>query len=80
MSDEDVIARINELAHEEHRLFDKEALGEASHKERARLKEIEVHLDGLYDILHQRRARRAAGLDPEEVKLVEPESVEGPVV
>jgi hypothetical protein len=80
MSDEDVIARINELAHEEHQLFDKEARSEASHKERARLKEIEVHLDQLYDILHQRRARRSAGLDPEEVKLVEPEAVEGTVV
>jgi len=80
MSDEDVIARINELAHEEHQLFDKEARSEASRKERARLKEIEVHLDGLYDILHQRRARRSAGLDPEEVKLVEPEAVEGTVV
>jgi hypothetical protein len=77
MSDEDVITRINELAHEEHELFDKEARGEASHKERARLKEIEDRLDRLYDVLHQRRARRNAGLDPDAVKLPADISAEG---
>lgn len=77
MADEDVIARINELAHEEHTLFEREARGEAGSKERARLKEIELHLDRLYDVLHQRRARRAAGLDPDVVRLEpEPEAVE----
>ncbi|MFB3738807.1 MAG: DUF2630 family protein [Candidatus Velamenicoccus archaeovorus] len=64
MADEDVIARINDLAHEEHELFDRESRGEASPKERARLREIQVQLDQCYDVLHQRRARRAAGLDP----------------
>ncbi len=69
MPDEDVITRINELAHEEHELFDKEARGEATTKERGRLKEIQVQLDTLYEVLHQRRARRNAGLDPNDVKL-----------
>jgi hypothetical protein len=71
MPDEDVIARINELANEEHELFGREARGEATHKERARLAEIEGQLDRLYDILHQRRARRNAGLDPDAIKLGE---------
>ena len=65
MDDQDVIERIESLAHEEHELFAKESQGEASTRERARLKEIEVQLDQLYDLLRQRRARRSAGLDPQ---------------
>jgi hypothetical protein len=75
--DEDVIARINELAHEEHELFGRESRGEATPRERARLKEIEVQLDQCYDLLHQRRARRAAGLDPYEVAVRDVATVEG---
>lgn len=62
--DKDLIERIERLAHEEHALFDKESRGEASTKERARLKEIEGELEASYDLLRARRARRAAGLDP----------------
>ncbi len=61
--DQDVIDRINALAAEEHELFSKEAQGAATHAERERLKEIEDQLDQCWDLLHQRRARRAAGLD-----------------
>ncbi len=75
--DEDVIARINELAHEEHELFAKESRGEASSRERARLKEIQVQLDQCYDLLHQRRARRAAGLDPDVAAARQVETIEG---
>lgn len=67
MADEDVIARINELAHEEHALFEKESLGKASARERGRLKEIEAQLDQCWDLLHRRRARRAAGLEPDDL-------------
>ena len=67
MADEDVIARINELAHEEHALFERESLGKASTKERGRLKEIEAQLDECWDLLHHRRARRAAGLEPDDL-------------
>jgi hypothetical protein len=75
--DENVIGRINELAHEEHELFEKEARGEASDAERHRLKEIEVALDQCWDLLHQRRARRSAGMDPDEAKPRDPRTVEG---
>lgn len=61
--DQDVIDRINALAAEEHELFSKEARGAATHAERERLKAIEDQLDQCWDLLHQRRARRAAGLD-----------------
>jgi hypothetical protein len=77
MQDQGVIERIEELAHEEHALFDKESRGEASTRERARLKEIELQLDQLYDLLRQRRARRAAGLDPDEALPRDPDTVEG---
>ena len=77
MADEDVIARINALANEEHELFGKESKGEASTSERGRLREIEVQLDQCYDLLHQRRARRAAGLDPDEAKVRDAGTVEG---
>jgi hypothetical protein len=79
MSDQDhaVIGRIEELAHEEHSLFEKESQGEASTAERARLKEIQVQLDQCYDLLRQRRARRNAGLDPDEAKVRDETTVEG---
>jgi hypothetical protein len=75
--DENVIERINELAHEEHELFEKESRGEASDTERHRLKEIEVSLDQCWDLLHQRRARRSAGMDPDRAEARDPRTVEG---
>jgi hypothetical protein len=74
MADEDVIGSINQLANDEHELFQKEARGEASDADRARLKDLQVSLDQCWDLLHQRRARRAAGQNPEEAE-VRPESV-----
>jgi hypothetical protein len=66
MDDQAVIDRINQLAGEEHDLWEREARGEASVAERERAKELEVTLDQCWDLLHQRRARRAAGMDPDE--------------
>jgi hypothetical protein len=75
--DRDVIKRIEELAHEEHALYERESRGEASTSERQRLKEIAVQLDQCYDLLRQRRARRSAGLDPEEAAVRDEQTVEG---
>ncbi len=77
MADEDVITRINELADEEHALFERESRGDATRAERERLREIQVQLDQCYDLLHQRRARRAAGLDPEGAVVRDATTVEG---
>jgi hypothetical protein len=77
MKDEDVQSQINQLAHEEHELFQKESEGRASTKERDRLKEIQVQLDQCWDLLHQRRARRSAGLDPEGAAVRSEPTVEG---
>ena len=77
MADEDIITRINDLAHEEHQLFEKESKGRASTRERERLKEIEVQLDQCWDLLHQRRARRSAGMDPDQAAVRPETTVEG---
>ena len=74
--DQELIERIEALAHEEHALFDKESHGEASRRERERLKEIEVELEQAYDLLRARRARRAAGLDPDVEPVVDLATVE----
>jgi Protein of unknown function (DUF2630) len=77
MEDENVISRIEQLAHEEHELFEKEAQGDVSTADRERLKGLQVQLDQCYDLLRQRRARRAAGLDPNEANVRDETTVEG---
>jgi hypothetical protein len=77
MEDEKVIGRINDLAHEEHELFDKEARGEATESDRERLQRLGVTLDQCWDLLHQRRARRNAGLDPDEASVRDERTVQG---
>jgi len=77
MADEDVLGSINELANEEHQLFQREARGEASDADRDRLKDLEVRLDQCWDLLHQRRARRSAGMDPDSAAVRPASVVEG---
>jgi uncharacterized protein DUF2630 len=77
MRDENVLLRINELADEEHVLFQKEGRGEASEADRERLHAIGIQLDQCWDLLHQRRARRGAGLDPDDARARDPRTVEG---
>ena len=77
MDDETVIERINRLAAAEHALWEREARGEANDAERERAKELEVMLDQCWDLLHQRRARRAAGLDPDDAEVRGAAQVEG---
>ncbi len=77
MSDQEVIDRINQLAAEEHELFSKESQGQASEADRERLKSLEVSLDQCWDLLHQRRARRAAGSDPDQATVRDEKTVEG---
>src|SRR6187200_2598259 len=69
VEDENILKRINELAAEEHELFQKESRGEATEADVERLRHLEVTLDQSWDLLHQRRARRDAGLDPDDAKV-----------
>jgi hypothetical protein len=77
MNDDAVLERINELAAEEHELFQKESSGQASEAERERIRQLEVTLDQCWDLLHQRRARRDAGLNPDGAEVRDERTVEG---
>ena len=77
MEDTDVLGQINKLADEEHQLFTRAAHGGLSDSEHHRLDELQVKLDQCWDLLHQRRARRHAGLDPGEAQVRDPSTVEG---
>jgi hypothetical protein len=77
VEDKKVIDRINRLAEEEHKLWEQGAEGSISESERERLRTLEVTLDQCWDLLHQRRARRSAGMDPDEARVRDPNTVEG---
>jgi hypothetical protein len=77
MEDRSVIDRINDLAHEEHDLWERESQGKASDGDRDRLKRVAVTLDQCWDLLHQRRALRSAGQDPSEARVRDAGTVEG---
>jgi hypothetical protein len=77
MDDQSAIDRINELAREEHELFEKESRGQVTDEERERLRHLQVALDQCWDLLRQRRARRNAGLDPDDATVRDEGTVEG---
>ena len=77
MEDKKVLEEINKLASEEKALFKKEEQDGVTDDDRKRLKELEVTLDQCWDLLHQRRAARRAGVDPSQAKVRDPETVEG---
>jgi hypothetical protein len=66
MDDEAVIARIHGLVDEEHQLRNQHADQPLDESAAQRLADLEVALDQCWDLLRQRRARRDAGLDPDE--------------
>lgn len=70
--DDDILARIDQLVNEEHRL---QNTPEETDPER--LHQLEVMLDQCWDLLRQRRARRRAGLDPADAEVRDPRTVEG---
>lgn len=76
MDDREILDRIQSLVDDEHRLMDAagaEGLGQA---DESRLRSLEVSLDQCWDLLRQRRARRRAGLDPDEAQTRAGETVE----
>jgi hypothetical protein len=77
MQDPRVLNHINDLAHEEEELYSKAGRGELGRTDKERLRVIQVELDQCWDLLHQRRARRSAGLDPEKAEVRPPDVVEG---
>ena len=77
MDDKKISDHINELAREEHELFERESHGNANEADRGRLQRIQVMLDQCWDLLRQRQARRTAGLDPEGARVRDEKTVEG---
>ena len=76
MDDAKILSRINELAREEHELFERESHLNVSDADRERLRQIQVTLDQCWDLLRQRRALREAGYNPESARVRDPEVVE----
>ena len=75
MEDRQILEKVDALVAEEHEL-ERRAAKVGRPVDRARLDEIEVMLDQCWDLLRQRHARRAAGLDPDEAALREAVIVE----
>jgi Protein of unknown function (DUF2630) len=66
-SDQSVADHIEALVAEEHRLLDRGgSAGGLPPEEHARLEEVRVELDRLWDLMRQRRALRDAGGDPDD--------------
>jgi len=76
LNDLQIHGTIEKLVAEEHELWQREAAGEASDTDRRRLEEIRLSLEQCWDLLRQRRARRAAGQDPDTAAARPPEVVE----
>jgi hypothetical protein len=76
MDDTELLKHITELVSEEHELMNKaEGIG-LDDTQNARMKALEVSLDQCWDLLRQRRARRNAGLNPDEAQVRDPGIVE----
>ncbi|HEX4100935.1 MAG: DUF2630 family protein [Pseudonocardiaceae bacterium] len=76
--DGDVLGRINELVGAEHALRERYRRGElTTEAEHAQLRSLEVQLDQCWDLLRQRRARVAAGQDPDAAEVRPAGEVEG---
>lgn len=77
MDDRPMFDRINELAREEEQLWETAGDGDGLTTEQSeRLETIRIELDQCYDLLHQRQARRGAGLDPDAARPRPPDVIE----
>lgn len=76
MDDDELVARINALADEEHDVFALESRRQAAQEDRDRLRSLEGEIDRLWEVLRQRRARRSVGLDPDDETVGHEEDVE----
>ena len=78
MADLDLFQTLNALSAEEEQLWASASDGSGlTQEQQDRLDAIKVELDRAYDLLHQRQAREAAGLDPNDASIRSAETVEG---
>ena len=76
MNDTEILKHITDLVNEEHELMNKSEGVGLNDEQEARMKALEVSLDQCWDLLRQRRARRNAGLNPDEALVRDPNIVE----
>ena len=76
MNDSELLQTIEKLVNEEHELTKQAEEGQLDDTQHARMHEIEVRLDQCWDLLRQRRARREFGLNPDESKVRDANTVE----
>jgi hypothetical protein len=80
MDDESILGRIDALVKEEHALQNREegdaVDSEALADDRQRLERVSVELDRCWDLLRQRRAKRAAGENPDDAQARDEGTVE----
>lgn len=73
LSDDDLTARINALAEEEHELYERAGSGGGPDSaDSARLAQVRLELEQLWDLRRQREALAAAGKDPDEAQTRDP--------
>jgi Protein of unknown function (DUF2630) len=70
MDENDILTRIHSLVDEEHKLREGT---DHSDDQRARMQELEAHLDQCWDLLRQRRAKRQYDENPNDAQ-ARPES------
>ncbi len=76
MDDTEIMKRIKTLVDQEHELLRLEEEGKLQGDQRDRVNSLEVSLDQCWDLLRQRRARRNAGLNPDDATSRDPNIVE----
>lgn len=76
MNDQDILQRIQHLVTEEHELTQLREEGKLEGDQHERMRELEVNLDQCWDLLRQRRARRHAGLNPDDAQVRSADIVE----
>ena len=76
MDDQELLQRIQALVEEEHKLTQQSHVGDLEEDQHARMRALEVSLDQCWDLLRQRRARRGAGLNPDDAQVRPSEIVE----
>jgi hypothetical protein len=74
VDEKDLLNRISALVEEEHTLREG---AQPTVDDRARMSEIEAHLDQCWDLLRQRRAKRQYGENPDEAEARPEPQVEG---
>jgi hypothetical protein len=76
MDDQQVLNRIDELVQEEEALLHQHEGEGLSSEDHARMEELKVQLDKMWDYLRQRRALREVGDDPDDASVRDGGTVE----